>query len=146
MVERFSIDRSQRVIKPTDDPQRDSSLALALALAEAASDRKGEDIAVLHVADVSYLADYFVIVTAFSRAQARAIANAMQEKAELDRARRPQHIEGQTEGSWILLDFGDAIAHILQEREREFYNLDAFWGHAERLPFVPEDAAEERDE
>ena len=139
MLEGFPINRSQQVTERTDDSEQDSSLALASVLARAADDRKGEDIAILHVADVSYLAEYFVIVTAFSQAQARAIANAMQEKAELLRSRRPQRIEGQAEGTWILLDFGDAIAHILQERERAFYNLDAFWGHAERLPFVPED-------
>lgn len=99
----------------------------------AAEDRKGADIVVLRVADVSYLADYFVFITGFSRVQVRAIAQGIQEKVEKELHRRPRRTEGEAEGSWVLLDYGDVMLHILMPREREFYNLEAFWSHAERI-------------
>jgi ribosome-associated protein len=112
-----------------------SSKALALALAAAADERKGGDISILNVRDVSYLADYFVIVTGFSRTQVKALADAMQKAAVEHCHRTPAHIEGQSESNWIVLDYGDAIAHIMMPEARQFYNLEAFWGHAERVPF-----------
>ena len=113
----------------------EDSRALALMIAEAADDRKGSDIVILRVSEVSYLADYFVIVTGFSHVQVRAIARAIEEKVELLWQRHPLRTEGKTEGSWILQDYGEAIAHIFMPQEREFYNLEAFWGHAERIDF-----------
>jgi ribosome-associated protein len=112
-----------------------SSKALALTLAEAADDRKGADILILNVRDVSYLTDYFVIATGFSRTQVRAVADAMQKAAVEHCHRAPAHIEGQSESNWIVLDYGDAIAHIMMPEARQFYSLEAFWGHAERISF-----------
>ena len=106
---------------------------LAVTIAEAASDRKAGDLVLLKVADVSYLADYFVMMTGFSRVQVRAIADAVLDKVEKDLNRRPLRVEGKAEGTWILLDYGDVIAHVMMPKEREFYNLEAFWGHAERV-------------
>lgn len=111
----------------------DPSHELALTIAEAAEDRKGGNILVLRVADVSYLADYFVLITGFSKVQVRAISQAIQQKVQQKLQRSPLRMEGQTEGSWILQDYGDVIAHVLLPREREYYNLEAFWGHAERV-------------
>jgi ribosome-associated protein len=112
-----------------------SSQQLALTLAAAADDRKGADILILNVRDVSYLADFFVIVTGFSRTQVRALADSMQNAAVEQCHRAPVHVEGQTDSTWIVLDYGDAIAHIMMPEARQFYSLEAFWGHAERLPF-----------
>ncbi|WP_421655177.1 ribosome silencing factor [Leptothermofonsia sp. ETS-13] len=111
----------------------DPSLRLAMAIAHAAEERKGADVAILRVADVSPLADYFVIVTGFSKVQVRAIARSIEEKVEEDLQRAPAHIEGQAEGTWILLDYEDVIVHTMLSQERDFYNLEAFWGHAERV-------------
>jgi len=111
----------------------DSALELALAIAHAADDRKGGDIMLLNVGAVSSLADYFVIVTGFSKAQVRAIAGTVQDKVEEMFQRSPVHTEGQSEGTWTLQDYGDVIVHILMPQEREFYNLEAFWSHAERI-------------
>lgn len=113
----------------------DMSGKVAATIAEAASDRKAGDILLLRVADVSYLADYFVVMTGYSRVQVRAIADAIQEKVEQKWQRRPLRVEGQTEGTWVLQDYGDVIVHIMMPKEREFYNLEAFWGHAERIEF-----------
>lgn len=112
-----------------------TSRELAMTAARAADDRKGGNIVVLEVAEVSYLADYFVIVTGFSRVQVRAISQWIQDKVEQECDRLPRQVEGQIDGTWVLLDYGDAIVHILMPKEREFYNLEAFWGHAARIDF-----------
>ncbi|MEW6493959.1 MAG: ribosome silencing factor [Cyanobacteriota bacterium] len=119
----------------TNTQKPDLSRELALTMAQAADDRKGEDITILRVAEVSYLADYFVIVTGFSRAQVRAIAQAIEEKVEKEYLRQPLRVEGKGESNWILQDYGEIIVHILLPQEREFYNLEAFWGHAEQIEF-----------
>jgi ribosome-associated protein len=86
------------------------------------------------VAEISYLSDYFVMMTGYSKVQVRAIADAIQGQVEIDWQRRPLRTEGKAEGTWVLQDYGDVIVHIMMPREREFYNLEAFWGHAERIP------------
>ncbi|MEW5861170.1 MAG: ribosome silencing factor [Cyanobacteriota bacterium] len=108
---------------------------LALTAARAADDRKAADIVLLQVGEVSYLADYFAIATGFSRVQVRAIAQSIEQQVETEWQRLPLRVEGKAEGSWILLDYGDVIIHILLPQEREFYNLEAFWGHAEKIDF-----------
>lgn len=122
----------------------DNSLGLALTITEAAEDRKGEDILVLKVVGISYLADYFILITGFSRVQVRAISQAIEAKVNEVWKRQPLRVEGLSEGTWVLQDYGDAIVHILMPEEREFYNLEAFWGHAERIQLpssVPETVA-----
>ncbi|MGJ3244609.1 MAG: ribosome silencing factor [Elainellaceae cyanobacterium] len=112
-----------------------SSLELAMTVCQAADERKGADITLLRVADVCYLADYFVIITGFSNVQVRAIARFIQDTVEDDWQRKPEQVEGMSEGRWVLLDYGEVIVHIFLPQEREFYNLEAFWGHAERIEF-----------
>ncbi len=113
----------------------DPSLQLALTAVQAADDRKGGDIVLLHVTEVSLLADYFVLVTGYSKVQVRAIANAIANKTQDELLRAPLHTEGMAESVWVLQDYGDVIIHILMPQEREFYNLEAFWGHAERVDY-----------
>lgn len=114
---------------------QDSSLLLALAAIQAADDRKGGDIALLHVTEVSLLADYFVIVSGYSKAQVRAIAGSVTDKLEEEMLRAPIHTEGMAESTWVLLDYGDVIVHVQMPEERDFYNLEAFWGHAEKVDY-----------
>lgn len=118
-----------------DTQELDKSHAMALAIAAAADDRKAEDIVILRVSEVSYLADYFVIVTGFSKAQVRAISQSIEHQVETQWERLPLRTEGKSEGSWVVQDYGEVIVHILLPHEREFYNLEAFWGHAEKIEF-----------
>ncbi|NES71333.1 MAG: ribosome silencing factor [Okeania sp. SIO2D1] len=117
------------------DQTQEESKQLALAIAEAADDRKAADIVILCVNEVSYLTEYFIIVTGFSTAQVRAISDSVEEKVNKYWQRQALRIEGRTECSWILQDYGEVIVHIFLPQEREFYNLEAFWGHAERIDF-----------
>lgn len=129
---------AQSIATPGASP--DPTRPLALTIAHAAEDRKGHEIVLLCVSEVCYLADYFVIVTGFSNVQVRAISQAIADQVEEEWQRLPLRIEGQSDASWIVMDYGDAIVHILKPQEREFYNLEAFWGHAERIDFsVAED-------
>lgn len=121
---------------PRSPNQNDTTFQLAQIAAQAADDRKGVDIVVLDVGKVSVLADYFVIITGFSKVQVRAIARAVEEKVGQELQRRPLRIEGMAEGAWVLQDYGDVIVHTLMPQEREFYNLEAFWAHAERIDFA----------
>lgn len=115
----------------------DEARGLIVTVAQAAEDRKAVDIVLLRVAEVSYLADYFAIVTGFSNVQVRAISQAIADQVEEEWQRLPLRTQGLSDASWVVMDYGDAIVHILKPQEREFYNLEAFWGHAERIDFSP---------
>jgi ribosome-associated protein len=104
---------------------------LALLAAEAADDRKAGDLVLINIGEVSTLADYLLIVSGFSKVQLRAISGSIIDKIEADLQRLPLRTEGQDRGGWILLDYGDLIVHIMMPEQREFYNLEAFWGHGE---------------
>lgn len=121
----------------------EASQELAINIAQAAEDRKASDIILLRVGEVSYLADYFVIATGYSRVQVRAIAAAIKDKVEQEWQRLPLRTEGQSEGTWVLQDYGDVMVHIMMPPEREFYNLEAFWGHAERIELPKSDSGGE---
>lgn len=122
---------------PNETPVDEEAKALALAIAEAADDRKAGDITVLETGNVSYLADYFVIVTGFSNVQVRAIANSIEAAVEDQLERLPLRTEGVSESRWVLKDYGDVIVHIFMPDDREYYDLEAFWGHAKKIEFVP---------
>lgn len=113
----------------------DESLRLAQTIAQAMDDRKAANIVLLKVVDISYLTDYFVVATGFSSVQVRAIATSVEDKVQETLGRLPLRVEGQSDGSWVLMDYGDVIAHIFMPDEREYYGLEAFWGHAEQIPF-----------
>jgi len=105
----------------------------ALMAAKAIDDKKGWDITILELKEVSLITDYFVIANGNSRIQTQAIADNIEEelkKAGFSSVRR----EGYTEGSWILLDYGFMIAHIFLKEQREFYSLERLWGDAPRIP------------
>ena len=111
--------------------------SLVRTIIEAAEDRKAADLVILKVSNVSYLTDYFVLATGFSHVQVRAIAEAIEDKVARQWDKHPLRVEGKAQGSWILLDYGDVIVHIFLPQEREFYNLEAFWGHAESIQLSP---------
>ncbi|MCW6053593.1 ribosome silencing factor [Lyngbya sp. CCAP 1446/10] len=132
--------RTQSTVTDAMSPT-DEARGLILTAAQAADDRKAVDIVLLQVSEVCYLADYFAIVTGFSNVQVRAISQAIADQIEEEWGRLPLRTQGLSDASWVVMDYGDAIIHIFKPQEREFYNLEAFWGHADRLDFS---VAEER--
>lgn len=122
----------QQKVAPTAEI---SSEQLACDIAEAADDKKAEDIVLLRVTEVSYLTDYFVIATGFSTTQIKAICDSIEQQIEEKYQLTPLRIQGRTDARWIVVDYGEVIVHIFMQEEREYYNLEAFWGHAERIEF-----------
>ncbi len=139
----FENERSAEAIQTEIASIDDPSLRLANVIAAGGDDRKAEDIILLDVEDVSYLADYFIVMTGFSKTQVRAIARVAQDKAEEVCGRSPIHVEGMNEGAWVLLDYGDVIAHVFTPQEREYYSLEAFWGHAKQMPLFTNPALQD---
>ena len=112
------------------------SESLARLAAEASDDRKAVDIRLIRVDEVSSLADWFVISSGLSDVQVRAIARSVEDQIEEATGRLPLRREGQKEGKWMLLDYGEMIVHVLTPSERSYYYLEAFWGHGEQHLFV----------
>ncbi|KAI5057337.1 hypothetical protein GOP47_0027352 [Adiantum capillus-veneris] len=125
-----------------DDSQ---SLALAVALAEAANDIKAVDILVLHVKPLVYWTRFFVIATAFSRPQLAAIAKKMRDVGDERFKLHPRAESKPT--AWTLLDYGDVVVHVFLPKERAFYNLEEFYGNAPvvELSFNASDKATSSD-
>ena len=106
-----------------------NALEMASLAANIAENKKASDTLVLDTGRVSYLADYFVICTADSVSQLRAIAEEIK-KAFRDRGEEKLTPAGDPSTKWCLLDYGDVVIHIFHRSEREFYNLEDFWSHA----------------
>ncbi len=105
---------------------------IAELLRTLAEDKKAEDLIVLDIAKLSSLAHYFLICHGHSDRHVKSIATHLID--EMKRRKMPAwHIEGLTEGKWVLLDFGPVIAHIFYKETREFYSLERLWGEGKKI-------------
>ena len=132
-MSKISSEQTVSTVQESDRVISVDSRELANQIANAAEDKKAQDIVLLDVSEVSYLADYFVIITGFSGTQLKAIADSIDRRIEDNYNRLPVRVSGKKEGNWIVLDYEDVIVHIFLPEEREYYNLEAFWGHAEHI-------------
>jgi ribosome-associated protein len=104
---------------------------VALAIAKAALDKKAEDVLLLDVRGLTSYADYFVVMTADSDRQAGAIADHLDEEMKKAGVGKVG-VEGYEGGRWILVDYGDVVAHVMNREAREFYDLESLWADAPR--------------
>ena len=102
---------------------------IALTAVKALDSKKGQDIKCLETGHLTTLADYFVLCTATSTTQIKALADVC-EKTLKDAGEPPHHVEGHRGGTWILLDFSSVVVHIFNEEAREFYDLERLWSDA----------------
>ena len=103
--------------------------AIALAAAKALDAKRGKDIVVLKVDEMTVITDYIVIATGRSVPQVKALAeNVEEELAKLDLFARRR--EGVNEGHWCILDYGDVMVHVFQTETRDFYKLEQLWADA----------------
>ncbi|SDG93113.1 ribosome-associated protein [Selenomonas sp. WCT3] len=103
-------------------------------ICEAASDKKARDIVVMDMQGLTSSTDYFVICSANTATQVRAIADNVEE--EMDKAGISfDHKEGYREGEWVLMDYGDVVVHVFMQEAREYYALEHLWGDAELTPY-----------
>lgn len=91
--------------------------------------KKGMDLKVLHITEVSSVADYFVIATGTSSTHIRALSEEVEDGLSALGV-QPGHIEGKSTG-WILLDYKSVVVHVFTKSERELFNLERLWGDAE---------------
>ena len=101
--------------------------------------RKAEDLVILDVRELVSYAQFFIICHGHSSRQVSAIAEAVRSDLKAQADEVPLGIEGLETGRWVLVDYGDLVVHVFDEHLRRFYDLEALWIDAPRVP-VPETA------
>lgn len=104
------------------------------AAVQALDSKRGQDIQVLKVADLTTIAEYFVICTASSTTLVKTLADEVEFRLKTDYGILPHHVEGHDSASWILLDYGFALVHVFLESARSFYSLEKLWKDAVQIP------------
>jgi ribosome-associated protein len=103
----------------------------ALAAAEAAQSKKGQNVSILDLTEQESYADYLVIVSTYSERQCVAVADAVRKLFKNEFDERPMSASGQ--GVWVLIDYGDVVVHVFHEDARAYYDLDRLWAKAPRI-------------
>lgn len=102
------------------------ALMLAKVAALAAEDKIAQDVLAIDVSDQLALTDVFVIASAESERQVGSVVDEIEDRMR-DHGAKPLRREGQREGRWVLIDFGDVVVHVQHTEEREFYQLERLW-------------------
>ena len=103
------------------------------AIVEALSDKKAKDIRIIDIAEISDIADYFVIASATNTSQLQAMQDAVDEVMYKNGIHAKQ-VEGNRSSTWILMDYGDVVIHLFSEEDRLFYNLERIWQDGKEIP------------
>jgi ribosome-associated protein len=104
----------------------DNSKNMVKLAYQALEEKKGEDITVIEIKDISIIADYFIIANGTNSSQVDALVNSVQESLGRN-GYEPKRIEGVRSASWILMDYGDVVVHVFSKEDRLFYNLERIW-------------------
>lgn len=103
-----------------------SSKNMAKIAYDALSEKKGEDIRIIEIGDISIIADYFIIANGTNSSQVNALVDSVEnELAKHDY--KPKRIEGIHNSNWVLMDYGDVIIHVFSKEDRLFYDLERIW-------------------
>ena len=118
-----------------------------MAAMEAALDKKALEPVLLDVSEQSTYTDYILVLSGRSDRHVQAVADAVADTLKKQRGLHPLGVEGNHDGQWALLDFGDLVVHVFYHPMREFYDLEGLWIDAPRVPVdVPPDAGVQVDE
>ena len=118
-------------------PASDRARELAQAAAQAAADKKAQDILILDVTDQLVITDAFVLAAAPNERQVSAIVDAVEERLlGLPEKAKPVRREGERSGRWVLLDYVDVVVHVQHTEDREFYALHRLWKDCPTIPFT----------
>ncbi len=104
----------------------EQSKQMAKLAYQALDEKKGEDIKIIDISNVSVLADYFIIANGKNDSQVHALVDAVEEELDKNGFTVKQR-EGYGLGSWVLLDFGEIIVHVFDRENRLFYDLERIW-------------------
>ena len=107
-----------------------TSKKLAELSAKYIAEKKGGDILVMDMRDITDVVDFFVICTALSDTHARGISNEIKEKLKYNHETDVWHVEGYEAARWILMDYVSVVIHIFQAEQRDYYSLERLWGDA----------------
>lgn len=107
---------------------------VARAAAQAAYDKKAEDVQVLDLTELSDVCDYFVIATGSNNRLVDSIIDEVEEKVAEHCGEHPFSIEGREQKTWLLMDYGSVVVHVFTPEARDFYRLEKLWGDAPQLP------------
>ena len=104
----------------------DNSKKMAKLAVQALEDKKGEDVTVIEIKDISIIADYFIIANGTNSSQVSALVDSVNDLLGRN-GFEPKRIEGVRSASWILMDYGDLVVHVFSKEDRLFYNLERIW-------------------
>jgi len=116
-------------VKPRPRSAGTSALDVLRLAARTARDKKARDLIALDLRELSGVADYFLICSATSEVQVKAVAEAVDDKLR-EAGARVWHVEGFEGRRWVLLDFVEVVVHVFHVKTREYYMLDRLWGDA----------------
>ena len=111
-----------------------TSYKFACIVARFLDEKIAKDISILNISNVSSFADYFVICSAQTSTQVKALTENLSDKVKSTFSRLPIGRENDVKNRWNLIDYGDVVIHILQQDEREAYAIEKFWNHAFSIP------------
>jgi ribosome-associated protein len=114
-------------------PTIPEGLKLAKLCRSFAEEKKAGSPVILDLRKVSSVADFFVICSADSEPQLKAIANGLEKTLKDEHGVRPQAVDGFPKSQWVVVDYGDVMVHIFNPTAREFYNLESLWNDAPRV-------------
>jgi ribosome-associated protein len=106
---------------------------LAQRIVDVLTDRQAEDVVQMDISRVANFTDFFVIATAQNERHMRALMETLDRDLSAEGA-PPIHVEGDADSGWVLIDFGDVIAHLFTPEDRAYYNLEGLWGRAGVAP------------
>ena len=113
-----------------------TSYKLACVIARFLDEKIAKDISILNISNVSSFADYFVICSAQTNTQVKALTENLADKVKTTFSRLPLGRENDVKNRWNLIDYGDVVVHILHQDERDTYAIEKFWNHAFSIPRV----------
>jgi ribosome-associated protein len=116
----------------TEEQTTDATSKARIA-ANAAHDKKGEDILVLEVGSIMGIVEHFVVTSASNTRQVRTIVDEVDKQMRARAGLKPRATEGVTDASWVLVDYGDVVVHVFLTETREFYGLERLWADAPRV-------------
>jgi ribosome-associated protein len=115
-------------------PATERAIELLTAAAEAAHDKKAENVLAFDVSEQLAITDAFLVASASNDRQVRAIVDAIEEKLRVDFDAKPVRREGAREGRWVLLDYLEIVVHVQHDEERNFYSLERLWRDCPIIP------------
>lgn len=117
----------------SDDHTNEDARTLAVLVATAAFEKKATDPQVLELGELLGITDYFVVCSASNDRQVKTIVEEVEKRVKGTIGIKPRAVEGLGDANWVLIDYGDAVVHVMSEEARAFYAIEKLWSDARRV-------------